>query len=300
MKLWLSKSSEVSLQEQLSSQIILGIISADLAPGERLPSTAQLGRRFNIHPNTVRSAYRALVGRGWLEWRPGSGFYVRVFDREGRNEPGFDLDQLAAAFFEVARNRGHSLREIQSRMERWFSLQPPDHVLVIEPDPDLRAILMAEIKDAVPASVDGAGLDECSNPRKHAGAMCVALYDHAEQVRRTLPAEVPRLLLRSCSIPKRLAGERRPSSADIITVASRWPGFLHWARTTLAAVGLDASALDLRDARIKGWGRGLTASSFVITDSLAAQSVPKGCRPRVFKIIADESITELQAALAGS
>ena len=35
-------------------------------------------------------------------------------------------------------------------------LQPPDHFLVIDPDPDLRAVLMAEIKAAADFRVEGA------------------------------------------------------------------------------------------------------------------------------------------------
>src|ERR1051326_4203773 len=78
MKLWLSKSSEVPIQVQLTTQFVLGIVSADLAPGERLPSTSELARRFNIHANTIRAAYRELAQRGWVDWRQGSGFYVRA------------------------------------------------------------------------------------------------------------------------------------------------------------------------------------------------------------------------------
>jgi len=53
MRLWLSKNSEVALREQLATQIILGIISEDLKPDQRLPSTRELARRFDLHPNTV-------------------------------------------------------------------------------------------------------------------------------------------------------------------------------------------------------------------------------------------------------
>jgi GntR family transcriptional regulator len=303
MKLWLSRSTEIPIQEQLSTQLILGIVSADLLPGERLPSTTQLARRFQIHPNTVRAAYRELTSRRWLEWRQGSGFYVRAPDHEAKLNPAFDLDQLTATFLKVARERGYSLGQIQSGIERWLSVQAPDHVLVIEPDAELREILMTEIKDHVDIRVEGMGL--CAETAHsgfpdQVGAICVALYDHAEEVRRVLRRETPFLFLRSFSIPKRLAGERRPSSDDIITVASRWPDFLHWARTTLVAIGIDPTALDLRDARRKGWDRGLTASSFIITDSLLARSVPKDCRPRVFQIISDESIAMLNSELAAT
>src|SRR5688572_12766771 len=112
MKLWLAKSSWVPIQEQLSTQLILGIVSADLAPGERLPSTSEIARRFHIHANTVRASYRELSRRGWLEWRKGSGFYVRKQGSKEELDGNLDLDHLISTFLAIARQRGHSLKEI--------------------------------------------------------------------------------------------------------------------------------------------------------------------------------------------
>ncbi len=109
MKLWISKGGEETIQEQLSAQIVLGIVSGDLAPGERLPSTAVIARRFKIHPNTVGAVYRTLAKRRWVEWKRGSGFYVRPRASEKKTyDPDLDLDGLIAAFLNVARSRGHS------------------------------------------------------------------------------------------------------------------------------------------------------------------------------------------------
>jgi len=299
MKLWISKNSEVPIQEQLSTQLILGIVSADLAGGERLPSTTQLARRFQIHANTVRSAYRDLVHRGWVDWRAGSGFYVRSLTLQEKMETSLDLDQLISTFLDIAKSRGHGLSEIQARISRWFSMQKPDHIVVIEPDPELREILAGEIEERISLPVAHISLKEAADPKNLFGGFCVALYDHVEEVRAALPAEVRCLMLRSRSIAKSLAGQSKPSPDTVITVVSRWPDFLHWARTTLIAVGLDPNVLDLRDAREDGWDRGLTHRSFIVADSLAARSLPDSCRPRIFKVISDESLEELQGALRG-
>src|ERR671933_2150064 len=107
MRLWLSKNSDVPLREQLVRQIMLGVVSDDLKPGQRLPSTRELARRFRIHSNTVSAAYRELAERGWVELRRGSGIYVKA--REGDSalpETGLELDQLIAVFLNVARTRG--------------------------------------------------------------------------------------------------------------------------------------------------------------------------------------------------
>ena len=73
MRLWLSKSSEVPIRVQLEAQIILGILSNDLKAGQRLPSTRELARRYKIHSNTVSATYRQLAGKGWVDFRKGSG-----------------------------------------------------------------------------------------------------------------------------------------------------------------------------------------------------------------------------------
>ena len=77
MQLWFARGSEVTIREQLVTQVILGILSDDLAPGQRLPSTRELARRFRLHPNTVSAGYRQLERERWVEFRHGSGVYVR-------------------------------------------------------------------------------------------------------------------------------------------------------------------------------------------------------------------------------
>ena len=147
MRLWISKNSEVPIREQLVTQIVLGIVSNDLKATERLPSTRDLARRYDIHANTVSSAYRELARRGWVEFRKGSGVYVRSKDDETL-ENEIAIDQVIARFFKNLREEGYSLAEIQTGVQRSFSMQRPDHFLLLEPDPELREILMAEVATA--------------------------------------------------------------------------------------------------------------------------------------------------------
>ena len=294
MRIWLSKSSEVPLREQLATQILLGIVSNDLKPGQKLPSTREIARRYDIHSNTVSAAFQDLERRGWVEFRKGSGVYVRELEADAVTDPKLELDQLISTLLQVARERGHSLGEIQARVKRWLESQPPDHFLVIEPDEEMRSILIAEIKEATGFRVSGAGIDECSLPETLAGAAPVAMYGQAEAVRSALPSDALCLLLRLRSIPGAIAGQERPTADALLTVVSRWPDFLKWARTILVAAALDPDAMSFRDAREKGWQKGLTSSGMVITDALTATRLPSGCRTRVFRIIADSSLDELR------
>jgi GntR family transcriptional regulator len=298
MRLWLSKSSAVPLREQLTTQIMLGIVSNDLKPGERLPSTRELARRYRIHPNTVSAAYRELERRGWLESRKGSGVYVRglAADAASGAVSGLELDGLISAFLLLARGHGFTLGEVQRRVKHWLRLQPPDHFLVVESDEELLSILVAEIEAATAFRVRGVSPEEVAvEPTLLTGAAVVALYSKAERARASLPAGTSVLLLHSRSVPESLSGEKPPSEDALISVVSRWPDFLHWARVILIAAGIDPAALNFRDAREPDWQRGLRSSTFCIADTVTATLLPEGCDVRLFRVIADPSLEELRS-----
>lgn len=291
MRLWISKNSEVPIREQLVTQIVLGIVSNDLKEAERLPSTRDLARRYDIHANTVSSAYRELARRGWVEFRKGSGVYVRARNDETL-EHGLALDQLIARFFRNLREEGYSLADIRSGIERSLSVQRPDHFLLLEPDPELREILVAEISSVTKVKVKGTGPEEVDGALT--GAVPLVLYGHMDSFAERLKSETDLLVLHSASVVERMRGQTRPSPDSLVAIVSRWPEFLKWARTMLVAAGLDADALSFRDARERNWEKGLRSAAFVITDSLMAPRIPTGCEVKVFRILAESSLKEIR------
>ena len=296
MKLWLSKNSEVPLREQLTAQVVLGIVSQDLKPGQRLPSTRELARRFKIHANTVSAAYRDLEERGWVESRKGSGVYVRALAEETPADSGLALDQLISTFLRLARRQGYALTEIQRRVQRWLELQPPDHFLVVERDAELRAILCAEIAAATGFTVRGAGPEEIARSGLPAGASPAALYNQAEAVRSVLSPDTNLHVLHARSVPESLQAAERPARDALVTVVSRWAELLRWSRTILVAAGLDPASLNFRDAREAGWHKGLAASTLIITDALTAADLPPTpAQVRVYRVVSDGSLAELRA-----
>jgi GntR family transcriptional regulator len=292
MRLWLSKNSDVPLREQLVTQIILGVVSNDLKVKQRLPSTRDLARRYDIHANTVSAAYRELAARGWVEFRKGSGVYVRA-QLNHQLESKLDLDQLISRFLRSIREQGHSLAEIQNSLARCLNLQAPDHFLLIEPDVELRNILIAEIKQATRVRVSGTGLNELAEQSTLTGAVPMVMPGHAEEVRTALKPDSDLIVLRSGSVAGSMQGQQRPPTDALVAIVSRWPEFLRWSRTMLVAAGLDADALSFHDARQRGWEKGLRSVAFVITDSLTADRIPAGCQVKVFRIIADASLNEI-------
>jgi GntR family transcriptional regulator len=294
MRLWLSKNSEVPIREQLVTQIVLGIVSNDLKVNERLPSTRDLARRYDIHANTVSAAYRELARRGWVEFRKGSGVYVRARS-DGQFEQQLALEHLVSRFFRHLREEGHSLGEFQDAVRRSFSLQRPDHFLLLESDPELREILVAEIASAANVKVKGAGPADLDGDGSLAGATPLVLNGHLGNFGERLDPQTDVLVLHSASVVESMRGQTRPPADALVAIVSRWPEFLRWARTMLVAAGLDADALSFRDARERGWEKGLRSATFVITDSLMAPRIPGGCAVKVFRILAQSSLQEIRA-----
>ena len=210
---------------------------------------------------------------------------------EGKTE----LDRLIAVLFTTARKKGFSLSDLQTRLRHWLALQPPDHFLVIEPDPELRQILVAEVEEATGIKVTGVDPSESDETNVLTGAVPLVFYSNYENVRARLPPETDLITLHSRSVPESLQGQRKPSPDAITVVVSHWPEFLRSSRTVLIAAGLHPDTLSFRDARERGWKKGLRSATLVIADSLTARKLPAVSDARVFRVISDSSIAELRA-----
>lgn len=297
MKFWLAKTGNVSLREQLVAQIILGIASRDLAPGQRLPSTRELARRYGIHANTVSAAYRDLARRGWVHLRPGSGIFVRTdAPVDTASEPP-RLDAMAAAFLRQAKAAGFSGSQIHAAVERELASPEPDHFLVIEPDPAFREVLVAEVTLATSQRVLGVHPSKVTR-KLLSGAVPLVMVDELVAVRDELPGEIECVELKLTSVPGALLGAQRPPEDAILAVVSKWPEFLHWSRTMLLAAGIDDTAVMIRDARRPNWRRGLDSAQLLICDLVTTRLFGRDPRVRTFLIIGEDSIAQLKEIAA--
>lgn len=292
MQLWFARGSDVTIREQLVTQVILAILSDDLAAGQRLPSTRELARRFRLHPNTVSAGYRQLENELWVEFRHGSGVYVR--DRKPEATPAAELalDQLISKLFSTARELGAPLGTVRSRLRHWLELQPPDHFLLVEPNEELRQILTAEIAHAVAFPVQSCGFDGL--PNKPDGTVLAVLPNRAAAVQRAMPEGAELVTLQVRSVRDSLASWLPAPSGLLVGIASSWPDFLKHARTMLQASGFHPDALLLRDARKANWKRGLRQTAAVVCDVVTASQLPAKCRAIPFPLLSESSIAELR------
>jgi DNA-binding transcriptional regulator YhcF (GntR family) len=292
MQLWFAHGTEITLREQLVTQVVLGIVGGDLTPGQRLPSTREVARRFRLHPNTISAGYRQLERDRWVEFRRGSGVYVRDRKPDQPLAPDLALDQLIANLFRSARASNAPLSAVRSRLRHWLELQPPDHFLLIEPEEELRQIVATEIQNAVTFPVRSCGMQEYAKAME--GAIPVAFPSKAKIVRDQMPPGAEVLTLHIRSVPSSLSEWLPAPTGALIGVASRWREFLRLARTMLIAAGFQSDALVFRDARKSNWQRGLKLVAAVVCDIVTAAQLPKTARAVVFPLLAESSLTELK------
>src|SRR5579863_9994264 len=106
------------MYRQLVTQVVLAILSGDLRPADRLPSTRELARRFRVHPNTISAGYRQLVREGWVEYRHGSGVFIKM-NNESPTTPAQILDQHISGFFRAVRELALPASEVRARVAEW-------------------------------------------------------------------------------------------------------------------------------------------------------------------------------------
>jgi GntR family transcriptional regulator len=295
MRLWLNRNGPVSLREQLITQVVLGILCRELAPGQRLPSTRELSRRFGIHANTASAAYRQLETDGWVELRHGSGVFVRTARPDLPLTPELAVDQLIGDLAVKARKLGASDSLVRARLRRWLAAEAPARWLLIEPDPELRRIAICEMAQALALPVIGCNPDDCSRCESLDGCLPVVMPSKAAAVRKLLPAGTDTTVLRIHPVAPTLDGYLPAPAAVLVGIASRWSEFQRIAKTMLIAVGLAPESLLVRNVARPGWKRGLESATVVVCDVATEPELPPKCHPIVFRLIGEDMLAELRA-----
>ena len=294
MRLWFSPASEVPIYRQLVTQVVLAILSGDLSPGDRLPSTRELARRFSIHPNTISAGYRQLAREGWTEFRHGSGVYVKNI-AVAPSTPEQILDQHIAAFFRAVRELKLPAADVRERVAQWLAGPPPDHFLLVEPDPEVRDILLTEIQQIARIPASAVSIQDCARPEVLLAAIPLCRPSQANAIRAVLPSGVELITIQIRSARAWLDSWLPSLKGGLIGVVSRWPDFVEIARTVLEAAGVEADRLVLRNATRPRWMRGLDQTAAIICDARTGASgkLPRGPRIFVFPFLADAAQDEL-------
>ena len=292
MRFWFSHSADVSIRDQLVRQVSLGILSGELRPGEKLPSIRALAARFDLHRNTVSSAYRQLEAENWISIRQGSGAYVRA---SGRNVPPAKkqalgsgmIDKLLDQLVQCAQQAGIAAPDLMARLEH--SLKQPPQLLLVEADPELVNIVLFEI-----AAAGRTPPEVCRLAPEHFaaelqgrldGRTAVVLPSKAAAARQALGETASVVVLEISPVASSLAAHLPRSRDHLVAIASHWPRFLDLVRTLLISTGFDDESLIVRDARRPDWSAGLAEAANVVCDSLTRAELPPGAKPLVFALL---------------
>lgn len=281
----------MSVSEQLVEQITLGIVSQDLTTGEKLPSSREIARRFQIHQNTVIAAYRRLAGQGLVEFKKGSGVYVGVSSKN--NSKPNTLGSIIDRFILEASTAGFTLSEISGHLQPRLIAKKPVSFLLVESNIEVQKILLEEIESATECLTEGISFEDFSVYSRHGDCQILAMYGEKHKIENVLPTDQHCIYLRANSVPASMSGRPRPLNNDLTAVVSGWERFITLAKLFLLAAAIDADTIITRSPDIPNWRNGLQNASLIICDSLTAKQFPNDSRIRIFPLISDASLREL-------
>jgi len=290
MKIWLSKNSEVPLRDQLVTQIQLGVASGDLKPGEKLPSTREVARRFCVHPNTVSAAYRELAASGHVDQRKGSGVYICEAVLSTGNSD--DLEQLIERFISDAAAIGYKRSDIIKRFATRVRLT--HEFLLDAPNPELRAIVVEEVRSATGVHV------HCISDKKiddfpSEEFQLIAMFYEESRLEPILGSERKCIYLKANSVASSLTGRNRPTEGELIVVVSAWSEFLVLARLFLLAAKIDPNSILVCSTHDRNWTKIIRNAALIICDAVTAKLLDGDERVRLFPLIAESSLNELRS-----
>ena len=107
---------------QIVDAIRMKIATAELVPGDQLPSVRGLAQQLMVNPNTVAKAYGELSAEGWLDARQGLGLFVAApRQRLSQDERERRLDEALQRFVHEVIALDFSANDIRRRLDAELS-----------------------------------------------------------------------------------------------------------------------------------------------------------------------------------
>jgi GntR family transcriptional regulator len=295
----LNRHSGVPIRDQLVVYLEMRILDGTLQPGERLPSVRALARRLKIHANTVSAAYQELQAAQRVKLRTGSGVFVC---EAGSWDPGDarGLDEMIRLTLRLALRKGFTAAEIRTAVERWLAASAPERIVVVEPLPEMAALIVDELKRHLQVPIAACTLRDLKlDPGLLKGALALLVPYHVQAVRALVPDAGIHILNLELNDADREAIRALPSGAIVLAVASS-PSLLPFATVIFKGLRGDEILLEtrlLKDAR--EWRRLASAADLVVADVVAAPVVKRaGVRKlREIALVPEATVQGLRQAL---
>lgn len=299
MDIPLNRSSGVPIRDQLVTHLELRILDGSLPPGQRLPSVRGLARRLKVHANTVSAAYQDLEAAGHVKLQRGSGVFVRDAGSWAPQDAR-GLDEMIRLTLHLALRKGFGALEIRRAVERWLAAAPPDRIVVVDPVPQMAALLVHELKQRLRLPVAACSLEALArDPKLLSGGLALVLPYHVEALRQIAPGAGVEVLHLQLPEADRQALRALPTGSIVLAVASS-PTLLPFAEVLFRSLRGDEILLETRllaDAR--GWRRLIPAADLVLADAIAAAGVRRHAprKLREVRMVPDATLSRLRDAL---
>ena len=191
---------------------------------------------------------------------------------------------------------GYSLQELRERVLERLAAQSPDHVLVVEQEPELRQILQEEIRAVVSRQVEGCTPDELINsPYPGLGAQVVAPDYAFEIVRPLVPKTRPCIPLRFSPADEQVILVHDLGESSVIAVVSVSRTLLKTARSLLASVL--GRRHEYKEVLLPARGRAdLRGPHLVFCDSVVFPRVRSDHKVR-YELIAPGCLADIRSAV---
>lgn len=301
-----TRSDEVSVRRQVAARLEASILDGGLPPGHRLPGIRILARRLGLHRHTVAAVYRELADAGVVVTVPGSGTYVadpRGGSGQAPAERRHDPARSFRDFLGRQRAAGTGAEELSALFSRWCVQVSAGRLLLVEPEADLRRILLHELRRALPCRVE---FLSALRLRRAPGS---ALNGVPVARPPVLAALLPRLVPGTEALPLQLSGGgrelalvRRLPPRSVVAVVTSSGAVRRRARELLMAETRLGTGLVLPSPDdAQSLSRALRIARLLFVDALCARMPGlRECRRKVeFRLLAPAAAAALRGWLAG-
>jgi GntR family transcriptional regulator len=110
--------SALPVYEQVKRAIKLVILSGRLEEGDQLMSIRELAMKLQVNPNTIIKVYYQLEVEGFVNSRPGAGYYVK-FDRKKMQRGKWEIfEKVTGDYVSKALDLGYSFEDIVGEISK--------------------------------------------------------------------------------------------------------------------------------------------------------------------------------------
>ena len=110
--------SALPVYEQVKRAIKQAVVSGRLSLGDRLMSIRELALLLKVNPNTIIKVYTQLEVEGFIQSRPGSGYFVQYKQDKMDQESRRQFQMITEEYLALAVELGFSMTEVQEEIGR--------------------------------------------------------------------------------------------------------------------------------------------------------------------------------------